>query len=226
MIPSINTLTIPVLRGFPIAETISALDGLGNQPSNLKSPPEISYDYGWRTLQGKRYSGTASITLNECPFAVPELYTDPECLEMYADVYWELDTGSKQQFARIILPIVDVHTGSENGAGYASMSYGFQMPAQAVVGLMQGLCYINGQEVTVRTTQIGVSPAEGGDVWTSFYYDGVLNEISLFYIGAEVASTGADIIAEIYVDGVASGATVTLPAGSTTRVSQSISVGM
>ena len=223
---NVNTIKINQLRGFPISETISSLDASGNVTTGLKDAPEISYDYGWRTLQGKRYSGTASITANEFTFAVPELYTDPECLEMYCDFYWELTTGSKIQFATAIINIVDVHTSSANGAGFASSSYGFQMPGQAVVGLMQGLCYINGQEVTVRVTQIGVAPSEGGDVWTSFYYDGTLNAITLLYIGAEVASSGTDVIAEIYVDGVATGATVTLPAGSTTRVSQSISVGM
>ena len=226
MTTNVNIIKINQLRGFPIAETLSALDANGNISANLKAAPEISYDYGWRTLQGKRYSGTAAISNNEFSFAVPELYTDPECLEMYCDFYWELLSGSKIQFATAIISIIDVHTSSANGAGFASSSYGFIMPGQAKVDLMQGLCYINGQEITVKITQIGTAPAEGGDVWTSFYYDGTLNEITLFYIGAEVAASGNDIIAEIYVDGVASGATVTLPAGSTTRVSQSVSVGM
>ena len=218
---STNLLTLKPVRGQTFTASVSSLDFNGNKPSNLATTNNIHYISYWRDLNGKIYDSFATESDNEFDFSIPAIYMNPANENISIACYWVDEDGAEQLFAIITCPIHDQPSGV-----FASSSIGFSYPNQAQIAFMPQVHYVNGHKIQVKITQTGVAPNEGGDVNVSLYADAILSALTLLSISAEVAADGADVIVEIYKDDVATGTTITLPAGRTMPLTQSINIGV
>ena len=129
--------------------------------------------------------------------------------------FYKIDTdGYQVPAASYTLNVIDVPGGADYT--YSDMNLWFDYEGQAAVAFLDGTHYIGATAVTVKVTQTGTAPDEGTAPWCVLFYDESLSAITKMTIGCQTAPLTTDLIMEIYTGGVASSATVTLPAGDTT----------
>ena len=218
---STNLVTLKPLRGQTFTASISSLDYNGNKPSNLATTNNIHYIVYWRDLNGKIYDSFATESSNSFDFSIPSIYMNPATENISIACYWVDEDELEQLFAILTCPIHDQPAGI-----FSSGSIGFNYPNQAQVAFMPQVHYVNGHKIQVKITQTGIAPNEGGDVNASIYADATAEALTILTISAQVASTGADVIVEVFKDDITTGATITLPAGQITPVIQSINIGV
>ncbi len=206
--------------------SLSAADADGYIPDNIVS---IEFALSWRLDSSALiYIGTAAVQTNSDTgekyfnLTLPKRYSNPDCLKLYGEFFW-LDPDSDLK-TRFTLAAVTVNDSANTG--FVPEYLKFDFPNQAEIEFMSGVYYVNGKKIQCKIVQTGIAPDEGTAVWTTIFADPINNALTMFSIGAQTASVGNAVIVEIYKDGLATGTTITLPAGQTDPVDAVINVSV